>query len=1132
MSSQSLGSAQETIQNQETLDNSLAMQLAVMFAAVVGNENGISQVKRNFVVDFYENLYPEDIASFFFKNFERLASMAIDLAAFTRKINTVLPYQRKIFCLLSIYEFLQADDIKENELHTARRLADLLRIDSNDLAFVEANFNISDATPEQLGSSNILALRVTGDIETADVFLPFPGLDLVIYKIHNLYCITKKNDLYKVVSDGLVLRKNFSSQISQHFSILINDYSLRYQDLIIYFRNKINQLKAKLYVAQKDLILCYEHERTPGSLLQVGINGSHMTLVVLEPESIVAHNGEKVEGSIYVNLDDLVYVNGFRLDLREVFYYLSSIREIELEADRSSYEISNDIKSDLFIQDALPEKWSASVLLEASAEKQSYFFEPGSCPYNVHLNGRHIQKTTELHHRDRLFLHDHFIELDVKNNVFRKSSFSFRKLVAENLSYRFEDGSLGLDDISFEIEYGELACIMGPSGCGKSTLLSVISGLLKPEQGRVLVDHYNLHKEYGVLKDYFGFVPQDDLLLPNLTVYENLYYHARLRFPDKQHEELRARIDSVLENIRLTEKRDTKVGQAVDKSLSGGERKRLNIGLELISDAEIYFLDEPTSGLSSKDSEKIMELLSNIALSGKIVVVVIHQPGPKLYKMFNKVILLDNGGKLAYFGTSYSALEYFKRHLEANVANDEVTVECPCCHTVQPDILLDSLEDSLRDADGIILGERKYTPEYWKNEYRRRVISSWFSNVKLPTRDVLPPSKPISFNNRFSQFLTLFARNYANKVRDRSNLIITFLEAPFLGAAVGFILKYAPSSDNYTLYTNELFKTFLFIAVIVSFFLSMTNSVDEIIGDTALFMRERMLNTTHRAYIAAKLVVLMLFAIVQNALFVALGFLFLEVKELYFSYVIFLSILSYTGVSIGLFISSLPRLSSKAALNIVPLVLIPQIILGGALIEYEKMNVKLKFYENSPVPEICQLMPSRWAYEGLMVLQEAGNSYDTEHNRLLSELRDLKYRHSELTELYGQARYQAMEERLKNELELFRKGYKHAYGNKNIHDAISVGEQRFNELLEDSGLTRENVFQAKPPFPYPMFVREKVLPLLHLKTNTTVFNALILLFTALFINLLTLIMLKYRERILWLGRKSTIFFIKSIKRMI
>jgi ABC-type multidrug transport system ATPase subunit len=132
----------------------------------------------------------------------------------------------------------------------------------------------------------------------------------------------------------------------------------------------------------------------------------------------------------------------------------------------------------------------------------------------------------------------------------------------------------------------------------------------------------------------------------------------------------------VLENIRLIEKRNTRVGQATDKTLSGGERKRLNIGLELLSNAEMYFLDEPTSGLSSKDSEKIMEILADLAMSGKIVVVVIHQPGSKLFKMFNKLILLDNGGRLAYYGSAYSALEYFKRHMEMNLPADQVEVEC------------------------------------------------------------------------------------------------------------------------------------------------------------------------------------------------------------------------------------------------------------------------------------------------------------------------------------------------------------------------------------------------------------------------------------------------------------------------
>ena len=1101
-----------TSASERALENSLAMQMLRAFACVAGH-TGKKPEKRAFVRNFYATLYPEDITDYFCSRFDAAVLDPLHPEYLAKDLNTRLSYQEKVFCLLTLFEFLQSDGVTENELLAARNLAMQMLIAPEDVAYLEDACGIGKATPEQLAASSILTLRITGDVETADVWLPFPGLDLVVRRIHNLYCITARNDEHKVVVEGNTLKSGYTARITQHFHIRINDYSLRYQDLIVYFRNKVNKLNIKLYVQQKDLELGFSLKPGPQGLLRLDINQSHISLEPLDSDAVIAHNRRRVRSSVRMNLNDEVYVNGFRLDLREAFYYISSRGELPLTSERSRYIISNDIKADLFIHDALPERWRAAIRVDSG----KFILEKGSCPYQVYCNGKVAPSGLELAHGDTLFLHDNFIELDAKASCLRRSIFSFRKLVAESLRYRFDDGTQGLDDVTFEIEYGELVCIMGPSGSGKSTLLSLISGLAKPQSGRVLVDQHDLHKSYEQLKDYFGYVPQDDLLLSNLTVRENLYYHARLRFPEKTDEELGARIDLVLDKIRLKEKGDTRVGQPTQKTLSGGERKRLNIGLELLSDAEIFFLDEPTSGLSSKDSEKILELLANITLSGKIVVAVIHQPGSKLYKMFNKVILLDHGGRMAYYGTAYSALEYFKRHLEATQAGEPVEVECPYCKTVQPNVLLDSLEDSLQDIDGTVLGERKYSPEYWKRQYRRKVVSSWFSNVKLPTRDVLPPQRDITPRERFNQFVTLLRRNFTNKMRDRANLLITFLEAPLLGAGVGFILKYTPQGD-YTLYTNDLFRTFLFVAVIVSLFLGMTNSVDEIIGDTALFLRERMLNITHRSYMAAKMVVLVLFALVQDALFIGLGFLIIDVRELFFVYLAFLTLLSYAGISAGLFISAVPRLTSKAALNVVPLVLIPQIILGGALIEYEKMNVKLTFFENSPIPEICQLMPSRWAYEALIVLQETENKYDSTHQQLLDQLKRFKYARESYKELYGADAYERREQELSQELERFRQEYKHSYGNKNVHDAVSVGENQLKQYLEKRLPEDMDVELALPKtswdYAYPMFVRNKVFFFTNREVSTVYYNATVLLVIAILLNCLSLVMLKYRERII------------------
>jgi ABC-type multidrug transport system ATPase subunit/ABC-type multidrug transport system permease subunit len=1110
--------------NQEHFEDSLAAQVLKLLALIAQAGPQVSDQRRDFIESFYGHLYPADVVSHFRDQFESFLSRSLDLGAVCRTLDERLSYQEKVYCLIIVYEFIIADTAESVERRLARAMAKLLRISEWDVRFVESHFGLTAPDPEVLRRSGIIALRVTGDLETADVYLPFPGLDVLIYKIRNLYCITKKCDGHEVVVDNYELRKNISTRVSHNYRILFDGYSLKHHDLKAYFENKVNPLAADRWVTQDDLEPHYSAAPGENDVLKLEFRGARIRLVLVDPYAVVNVNDQLVQDAVQVNLDDDIYVNGFRMNLRELFYSLNARRELSFADGRDEYRLTNSVRGDLFIHDDLSDRWTS--VFRVDRERRRVRFEPRDCPYQVYLNDRPCQGPVDLRHQDTLFVHGNYLTVDLDQQRLRKAAFSFNKFSADQLHHVFEDGTVGLDDVTFDIEYGELVAIMGPSGSGKSTLLRVMSGFETPTSGQVRIDEYDLHAEYSMLKHHLGYVPQEDLLLSNLTVYENLYYYAKLRFPDKSEEELDAKIEVVLNDISLTERRDLRVGGVTDKTLSGGERKRLNIGLELLTDADIYMLDEPTSGLSSKDSEKIVDLLANITLRGKIVVCVIHQPSSRIYKNFNKVVLLDHGGKLAYYGTTYAALEYFKRHMEREARKGRIVVECPNCKTVQPGILLDSLEESLRDIDGSVLGKRKYSPAYWKREYERTAIDAWLSSIQLPSSDILPPKPAIGVRERFVQFRTLLSRNYRSKVRDRSNLLITFLEAPLLGAGVGFILRYTPAG-NYSLYTNDLFGIFLFVAVIVTLFLSMTNSVDEIIGDRSLFMRERMLDMTSRTYLGAKLLVLLPFALVQNILFVLLGFYILQVRELTVAYIVYLTLLSYTGLSAGLFISSLPRLSSRAAQNIVPLMLVPQIILGGALIEYEKMNKSLTIVENSPIPEICQLMPSRWAYEGLLVLQENNNSYHHQHAKLSDHLRDVKLalRDAQGTPAEpGLARKRA---RLEEELETFRETHKYRYGNKNIHDAVTLGEKRFEELVRehldmDPQRAETGLEGAMKDWnlPYPMFVPWKMLPFVNLKGSTTVYNALVLLAMGLIMNILTLAALNWREQLLRLGRRA------------
>ncbi len=234
--------------------------------------------------------------------------------------------------------------------------------------------------------------------------------------------------------------------------------------------------------------------------------------------------------------------------------------------------------------------------------------------------------------------------------------------VVNNLEFKFLNGNIGLQNINFSESHGRLVGIMGASGAGKTTLLNVLCGIEKLSDGEILINGINLHTQKKELEGVIGLIPQDDLLIEDLTVFENLYYSAKLCFRDKSDEELTKLVNNTLTNLGLLDRSNLKVGNIMNKTISGGQRKRLNIALELVREPSILFVDEPTSGLSSRDSENVMDLLRELALKGKLIFVVIHQPSSDIYKMFDKMIILDTGGYEVYCGNPVEAVMYFQAH--------------------------------------------------------------------------------------------------------------------------------------------------------------------------------------------------------------------------------------------------------------------------------------------------------------------------------------------------------------------------------------------------------------------------------------------------------------------------------------
>jgi len=543
---------------------------------------------------------------------------------------------------------------------------------------------------------------------------------------------------------------------------------------------------------------------------------------------------------------------------------------------------------------------------------------------------------------------------------------------ANNVVFRFKNSDNGIQNFCFYEESGQLVGIMGGSGVGKSTLLNVLNGNLKPMMGEVLINGYNLYdeNEKKKLQGVIGYVPQDDLLIEELTVFQNLYFNAKLCLNEFSEEKIAEVVNNILEDLDLKEIKDLKVGNPLNKVISGGQRKRVNIALELLREPSILFIDEPTSGLSSVDSEVVMNLLKEQTFKGKLIIVNIHQPSSDLYKMFDKVIILDKGGYQIYYGNPGDAIIYFKTlSHHANADEDQ----CTKCGNVNPDQVLQIIEAKVLNENGKLTRTRKVSPREWFELFREKV--SIDHEIKSQKEKI--PRNYYSIPGLFSQLKIFFNRDFRSKLADTQYILISLFEAPLLALILGFFTKYIkgqPGHPNeYILENNENLPAYLFMSVVVALFLGLIGSSEQIIKDRKILKRESFLNLSRFSYLNSKIMIMFLLSAIQSISYVLVGNLILGIKGMTFSYWLALFSTSCFANMMGLNISS--GFNSVITIYIlIPFLLIPQLLLGGIIVKFDKLHRSLASYEYVPV--IGDLMASRWAYEALVVEQFKNNAYE------------------------------------------------------------------------------------------------------------------------------------------------------------
>src|SRR5213596_3027291 len=630
----------------------------------------------------------------------------------------------------------------------------------------------------------------------------------------------------------LILLKNYSNQnisvrgrplvrggfcrIYPGQRILVGDQVLSYQELAQYFNAKKNVSLPQIFIRvnhDSDEVEL-ERARTRETALEVtfGLKVKVKALKDVDAEL----NGTRLRAGTLVEAtlqDRIVFHNDSELDLIDLRRRARALGgRFQLKASKSEYLVSND-PSRLQADDILLSPGTAGdVLVKVFCD---YDLRIGSLEVieadrRIMVGDDPVRTTAELKDGDIIRIDvGQVLRCNFLERIIEEERNIIRSLELIEVTHRFGKGEIGLDGISFSITRGELVCVMGASGAGKSTLMGVLAGQLQPTSGEVLLNGQSLYRNLDVLKQYVSYMPQQDAFDEHLTIGENLQFAAAIRAPHLSKRDRIRRLDAKLIELGLSERRDAVVGSPEKKTLSGGERKRLNIGLDMIGMSDVYLFDEPTSGLSSKDSEHVIEIIRSMA-HNKIIMVTIHQPSSKLFQLFHKALLLDKGGRLVFFGTPTEMLRYFAEAEHQHAFGQDLGA-CPSCGTTRPEFIFDVLETPLRDLSGDIIFEennrgqlvpaRRYSSEFWRDKYEAFRLIQDVKQVSLRKEPVAPlPSAPVQkkrlpirWHDEWTQFRTLLRRSFVSKMRNRANLIITIGVSPVLALLIATLLRYSDS---------------------------------------------------------------------------------------------------------------------------------------------------------------------------------------------------------------------------------------------------------------------------------------------------------------------------------------------------
>jgi len=565
-----------------------------------------------------------------------------------------------------------------------------------------------------------------------------------------------------------------------------------------------------------------------------------------------------------------------------------------------------------------------------------------------------------------------------------------------------------LDHVSFKALPGDMIALMGPSGAGKTTLLLALNGYLPPTSGQVRINGEDLYTIYDALRGSIGYVPQDDIVHPELTVFEAVKYSARFRLPpDYSEDEIDRRVDDTLRDLGLEAVRNLQIGKPEKKVLSGGQRKRVNIALELVTDPVILFLDEPTSGLAADDTTTLIALLAELTKkTGKTIVMTIHQPAKDEFEKFNLGFIMGYGGVPTYFGpTGEPAYSFFGSILARSPGGlSHKRIDNPRDMFDMLNVRERMVLDEMKRANPAALRQhaRVEASKGWRAEFFRQdnpVYQPMYSGRRaigtVPAARGVPHRADVAV---VRQLGLLLSRYWRVKLRDRMGAAIMFLQAPIIGVllwlvfgnqtagvpywCLGALQELSKKTDMAAATTTNLLNTMqpttdhtaaMFFVVVSCVWFGTSNAAREIVTERAIYMRERMVNLRLVNYVLSKYLLLSFFCVVQCSMLLGIVFFALGFNGGPVAFVLELGnlvALAMNATALGLCMSTVVS-SAEAAMALTPIALIPQVVLGGLMVPMTT---------NPNLRPLMYMMPSRWGFEGAIASERMAIAGDVAWN--------------------------------------------------------------------------------------------------------------------------------------------------------